>query len=125
MTDQEIEDKVIANARRIWVDRDVSYVSLHRTYCSRCWASRANQEAKQWCLPIIVTGEALCASCWVTEKIDELKHERDASVRQQLAEADMQMPKEQQEECCNRVLHHEPPKEWRQPKLDVDDFARL
>ena len=123
MTDEEIEAKVIDIATHIWDKRDVDASrSLIYTHCTEC--NDRPFGLKSWCLPSITDLSTMCASCFVHKRIQEMRRERDNAVKRQLA--DMQMPAEQQKEYCNRVMRsNNPPKEWRQPKLDVDDFARL
>lgn len=114
MTDQEIEAKVIDIATHIWDKRDVvASRSLIYTHCTEC--SDKPFGLKSRCLPSITDLSTVCASCFVHKRIQEMRAERDR-----------QMSQEQQREYCNRVMRsNTPPKEWRQPKLDVADFARL
>lgn len=108
MTDQEIEAKVIDIATHIWDKRDVvASGSLIYTHCTECGDKPFG--LKSWCLPSITDMSTLCASCFVHKRIQEMRTERDNAVKRQLAD----------------MRTNEPPKEWRQPKLDVADFARL
>lgn len=103
MTDQEIEASVLETVRQVW-DEGKHAVPLIWTYCTECVL-----DVKQRCLGILTTGESLCAHHFALRRIDEMRRERDNAVKRQLA----------------NMRTNEPPKEWRQPKLDVADFARL
>ena len=120
-TDEQIEQEVIAMAVSIWDKRDVfASKFLCHTYCTSC---EQHKQLKTWCLPCLATLESLCARCWIKSRVAEMIEMRDKHNKEYL---DMQMSQEQQREYCNRVMRsNEPPKEWRQPKLDVADFARL
>lgn len=122
-TDEQIEQDVVDMAVRIWDKRDVfASKFLSHTYCTSC---EPHQQMKTWCLPCLATLESLCAHCWIKSRVAEMIEMRDKYNREHGESLDMQMPKEQQKDYCNRVMQNQPPKEWRQPKLDVEDFARL
>ena len=121
-TDEQIEQEVIQMAESIWDKRDVfASKCLMHTYCTG--PEHGEPRLKTWCLPQIATMDCLCAGCWVHQKIRDFKEFRDKHNREEL---DRQMSQEQQNVYCNKVMRsNTPPKEWRQPKLDVEDFARL
>ena len=124
MTDQEIEAKVIDIATHIWDKRDVvASRSLIYTHCTEC--SDKPFGLKSWCLPSITDMSTMCASCFVHKRIQELRRERDVEARRELCMAEERKMFRDLGASVARQLTNNPPKEWRQPKLDVEDFASI
>ena len=124
MTDQEIESKVIDIATHIWDKRDVvASRSLIYTHCTECRDKPFG--LKSWCLPSITDMSTMCASCFVHKRIQEMRRERDVEARHELRMAEERKMFKDLGASVARQLTNNPPKEWRQPKLDVVDFARL
>ena len=119
-TDEQIEQEVIEMATSIWDKRDVfASKFLSHTYCTSC---EPHQQMKTWCLPCVATLESLCAPCWIKSRVAEMIEMRDKYNMEH--DAEQQMFKELGASVA-RQLTNEPPSSWRQPKLDVEDFARL
>ncbi len=120
MTDKEIEASVLETVRQVW-DEGKHSVPLIWTYCTECGLD----SMKQRCLGILTTCEALCARHFALRRIDEMRRERDAEARHELCMVEERKMFKDLGASVARQLTNNPPKEWRQPKLDVDDFARL
>ena len=119
-TDEQIEQDVIDMAVSIWDKRDVfASKFLYHTYCTSC---EPQNRMKTWCLPCVATLESLCARCWIKSRVAEMIEMRDKYNMEH--DAEQKMFKELGESVA-RQLTNEPPASWRQPKLDVEDFARL
>ena len=105
----------------IWDKRDVfASKFLMHTYCTG--AEHGEPLSKTWCLPCVATLESLCARCWIKSRVAEMIEMRDKYNMEH--DAEQKMFKELGESVA-RQLTNEPPASWRQPKLDVEDFARL
>ena len=109
-TDEQIEQEVIDMAVHIWDTRDVfASKFLYHTYCTSC---EPQNRMKTWCLPCMATLESLCAHCWIKSRVAEMIEIRDKYNMEH-------------GESAARQLTNEPPASWRQPKLDVEDFASI
>ena len=120
-TDEQIEQDVVDMAVHIWDKRDVfASKCLMLTYCT-C-PEHGEPRLKTWCIPEIATMDSLCSGCWVHRQIQDMKDMRDKYNMEH--DAEQKMFRELGASVA-RQLTNEPPASWRQPKLDVDDFARL
>lgn len=62
-----IADQVLEDVRRVW---ESEYAPLSLTYCTRC-PGGLRHKPRMRCMVDMLTGEALCPSCWAQE------HEKD------------------------------------------------
>jgi hypothetical protein len=96
MTDQEIEEKAIKDAMKVWKGQ----VVLPYVHCSYC----PPDQIKQHCVCNVVEGTAMCARHWIERRVRELKA-AEFTVKEPFPVAELK--------GCGLT------------PLDVDDFARL
>lgn len=70
---RSIADTVQLSIRKIWSDENV-HRQLVLTYCDRC-PGPSRHKLKQYCVPCILTREALCSVCYARQLEQDLVEE--------------------------------------------------